>query len=135
MTKAALIGGAWVDGEKGHFDVLNPHSGKVLHKVGYASAADVDRAVAAARKAQPAWAALSVIERAQIMRKIHQIFLERAEPIARMITAEIGKTITDLREEVFEDPHCPGARRPRKSCGIAGSAFRPRKSAPPTSGW
>ena len=102
VTKAALIGGAWVDGEKGHFDVLNPHSGKVLHKVGYASAADVDRAVAAARKAQPAWAALSVIERAQIMRKIHQIFLERAEPIARMITAEIGKTITDSREEVFE---------------------------------
>ena len=36
------------------------------------------------------------------MRKIHQIFLERAEPIARMITAEIGKTITDSREEVFE---------------------------------
>ena len=102
VTKAALIAGVWVDGEKGHFDVRNPHSGDVLHKVGHAGAADVDRAVAAARKAQPAWAALSVIERAQIMRKIHQIFLERAEPIARMITAEIGKTITDAREEVFE---------------------------------
>ncbi|MCB1313966.1 MAG: aldehyde dehydrogenase [Sedimentitalea sp.] len=102
VLKAALIDGKWQDGSAGSFDVHNPHSGAVLHSVGNAGPDDVDRAVASARAAQPGWAALSTIERAQIMRRIHQIFLERAEPIAQMITAEIGKTITDAREEVFE---------------------------------
>ncbi|MDW4551642.1 aldehyde dehydrogenase family protein [Defluviimonas sp. D31] len=102
VTKAALVGGKWVDGHAGIFEVRNPHNGSLLHKVGRCDASDIDAAVAAARKAQPGWAALSVIERAQIMRRIHQLFLERAEPIAQMITAEIGKTITDSREEVFE---------------------------------
>ena len=102
VTKGALINGKWVKGSAGTFEVRNPHNGKVLHHVGRCNLADVDAAVASARRAQPAWAALSVIERAQIMRRIHQLFLERAEPIAQMITAEIGKPITDAREEVFE---------------------------------
>ena len=100
--KAALITGSWQAGDGGSFEVRNPHDGSLLHEVGRASASDVDKAVKAARAAQPGWAALSTIERAQIMREIHKLFLERAEPIAQMITAEIGKTITDAREEVFE---------------------------------
>ncbi|MGC1486366.1 MAG: aldehyde dehydrogenase family protein, partial [Albidovulum sp.] len=102
VTKGALIDGKWVKGSAGTFEVRNPHDGKVLHNVGRCNAVDAEAAVASARRAQPAWAALSVIERAQIMRRIHQLFLERAEPIAQMITAEIGKPITDAREEVFE---------------------------------
>ena len=102
VTKGALINGKWVKGSAGTLEVRNPHNGKVLHHVGRCNLADVDAAVASARRAQPAWAALSVIERAQVMRRIHQLFLERAEPIAQMITAEIGKPITDAREEVFE---------------------------------
>ena len=102
VLRAAFIGGKWQDGTGGTFEVRNPHNYQVLHEVGRASPEDVERAIAAARAAQPAWAALSVIERAQIMRRVHQVFLERAEPIAHMITAEIGKTITDAREEVFE---------------------------------
>ena len=102
VLRAAFIGGKWQDGAGGTFEVRNPHNYQVLHEVGRASPEDVERAIAAARAAQPAWAALSVIERAQIMRRVHQVFLERAEPIAHMITAEIGKTITDAREEVFE---------------------------------
>lgn len=102
VLKAALINGEWQDGSAGTFEVKNPHNGEVLHHVGRAGIDDVERAVGAARAAQSGWAALSTIERAQIMRRIHQLFLERAEPIAQMITAEIGKTITDSREEVFE---------------------------------
>jgi succinate-semialdehyde dehydrogenase/glutarate-semialdehyde dehydrogenase len=102
VLKAAFIDGTWKDGSAGTFEVRNPHNGEVQHEVGYAGPDDVEAAIASARKAQPAWAALSTIERAQIMRRVHQIFLERAEPIAQMITAEIGKTINDAREEVFE---------------------------------
>jgi succinate-semialdehyde dehydrogenase/glutarate-semialdehyde dehydrogenase len=100
--KAMLVNGKWEDGAGGTFDVYNPHDGSLIHKVGCAESTDIDAVVSAARAAQPGWAALSTIERAQIMRRIHQLFLERAEPIAQMITAEIGKTITDAREEVFE---------------------------------
>ncbi len=102
VTRAALINGQWVEGGAGHFDVHSPHSGEVLHQVGRCNASDVDKAVAAAKVAQPAWAALPYIERAKAMRSIHKAFLELAEPIAQMITSEIGKTITDAREEVFE---------------------------------
>ena len=102
VTRAALVDGEWRDGSRGHFDVKSPHDGRTLHSVGRSGTEEVEAAVASARRAQPAWAALSVIERAQVMRRVHQLFLERAEPIARMITSEIGKTITDAREEVFE---------------------------------
>ncbi len=98
----ALIGGKWAPGSGGTFEVKSPHSREVIANVSRCTTADVDRAVAAARAAQPAWAALPVIERAKILRRIHQLFLERAEPIALMLCQEIGKTITDSREEVYE---------------------------------
>ncbi len=98
----ALIGGKWIPGSGGSFEAKSPHSREVISKVSRCTPADVDRAVAAARAAQPAWAALPVIERAKILRRIHQLFLERAEPIAQMLCHEIGKTITDSREEVYE---------------------------------
>lgn len=98
----ALIGGKWISGSAGTFEVRSPHSREVVHLVSRCDSSDVDLAVAAAKTAQPAWAALPVIERAKILRRIHQLFLERAEPIAQMLTAEIGKTITDSREEVYE---------------------------------
>ena len=101
-TKGALINGQWVDGHAGSFDVYSPHNGELLHKVGKCDNEDVALAVSAAKAAQPAWRAAPFVDRAKILRRIHQLFLERAEPIAQMITAEIGKTITDSREEVLE---------------------------------
>ena len=98
----ALIGGKWVPCSCETFEIKSPHSREVIDNVSRCTPADVDKAVAAARAAQPAWAALPVIERAKILRRIHQLFLERAEPIALMLCHEIGKTITDSREEVYE---------------------------------
>jgi succinate-semialdehyde dehydrogenase/glutarate-semialdehyde dehydrogenase len=102
LTKGALISGQWIDSQAGTFEVKSPHSGELLHNVGLCNADDVDKAVAAAKAAQPAWRATPYIQRAKILRKIHQCFVEQSESIARMITAEIGKTITDAREEVLE---------------------------------
>lgn len=102
IPSQALIGGSWVDGSNGTFEVRSPHSGDVINTVARCDASDVDRAVAAARAAQPDWAAMPLIDRVKILRQIHQLFLERAEPIARMVSLEIGKTITDAREEVYE---------------------------------
>jgi succinate-semialdehyde dehydrogenase/glutarate-semialdehyde dehydrogenase len=101
-TTRALIGGSWVDGAAGTFEVKSPYDQDIIALVARCDADDVDRAVAAARAAQPAWSGMPVIERVKILRRIHTLLSERAEAIAQMLTAEIGKAITDSREEAYE---------------------------------
>jgi succinate-semialdehyde dehydrogenase/glutarate-semialdehyde dehydrogenase len=98
----ALIGGAWVDGAGGTFPVYSPQSGDRLADVARCDAGDVESAVAAARAAQPAWAATPLIERVKIMRQIHALFAARAEEVAQVLILEIGKTVAEAREEVHE---------------------------------
>ncbi len=86
-TQGALINGKWVNSSAGTFEVRSPHTGEVLHEVGKCSSADVERAVASSKAAYPSWAATPVIERAKILRRIHALFLERAEPMAQMIVS------------------------------------------------
>ena len=102
LPHLALIGGRWVEGTAGTFEVRSPQSGELLNEVTRCSPADADRAVAAAKAAQPSWAAMPVIERVKILRRMNAIFVERAEPIARVLVQEIGKTIAEAREEVHE---------------------------------
>lgn len=98
----ALIDGEWLPGSAGTIEVRSPHSGAVHNEVTRCDASDVDRAVAAARAAQPAWAAMPLMERVDVLRSISELFKEHAEAIAQTITAEIGKTIIETREEVHE---------------------------------
>ena len=102
LPRLALIGGRWVEGGAGTFEVRSPYSGELVNEVARCDAADVDLAVAAARAAQPAWAATPVIERVKMLRRINALFVQRAEPIARVLVQEIAKTITASREEVHE---------------------------------
>ena len=102
LPRLALIGGRWVEGSAGTFEVRSPYSGELVNEMARCSAADVDLAVAAAAAAQPDWAATPLIERVKVLRRINALFVERAEPIARMLVQEIAKTITDSREEVHE---------------------------------
>jgi succinate-semialdehyde dehydrogenase/glutarate-semialdehyde dehydrogenase len=76
--------------------------GSVLHEVGRCNADDAAQAIAAARAAFPAWAATSVAERANILRRINALFVERAEVIAQMVVKEVAKPILAAREETFE---------------------------------
>ena len=57
------------------------------------SLAAVDGAVAAARRAQPAWARLSIGERGAALRRVKDAFASRTEDLARRIAIEIGKAI------------------------------------------
>jgi succinate-semialdehyde dehydrogenase / glutarate-semialdehyde dehydrogenase len=102
LPSKALIGGQWVEGSAGTFEVRSPQSGEVVNEIARCSAEDVDRAVAAARAVFPGWADLPVMNRVELLRRVTGLFLERAELIAQTITAEIGKTITEAHEEVYE---------------------------------
>lgn len=65
------------------FDVLNPATGAVVDTAPSATAADLDRAVAAARAAQPAWAGLPDAERAALCAKVAGTITANAEELAR----------------------------------------------------
>lgn len=77
--------------------VVNPATEEVVAEVAGGSAEDVDRAVAAARAAFPAWSATPVEERASILGKIHELILERTEPLAQALSLEMGAAISFSR--------------------------------------
>lgn len=95
------IQGMRVGGESGRTqDVFNPATGAVTGRVALADAAEVDRAVAAARAAFPAWAEMPPIRRARLMNRFLGLLNEHKDDLARAITAEHGKVFTDARGEV-----------------------------------
>ncbi len=95
-----LIDGQWVDGSK-TFDTSNPATGEVLCKIAEASSADVDRAVAAARKAfedrSGAWRKLSASDRGRLLWKLSDLVEKNIEELAELETLDNGKPIFESR--------------------------------------
>ncbi|WFE53727.1 aldehyde dehydrogenase family protein [Micromonospora sp. WMMD1155] len=87
------IGGETVAGTAGTIPVVNPATGEVVAETPAGTAADVDRAVAAARAAFPAWAATAPQHRAGVLRRLGAGLAARQEEIAQAITAEMGSPI------------------------------------------
>jgi malonate-semialdehyde dehydrogenase (acetylating)/methylmalonate-semialdehyde dehydrogenase len=80
--------------------VYNPATGEQTGEVDFASVADVDAAVASAKAAFPAWRALSLARRAELMFAVRELVHARREDIARILTAEHGKVLSDALGEV-----------------------------------
>ena len=80
--------------------VVNPADESVIANVPEAGPADAEQALEAARRAQPAWARASGIERGVALRRIASAIRERQEDLARLVVAEQGKTITEARGEI-----------------------------------
>jgi acyl-CoA reductase-like NAD-dependent aldehyde dehydrogenase len=91
-TLENFVGGTWAPatGDRAR-TIVSPVTGETLAEAPDASAADVDGAVGAARRAQPAWAARSAWERAEICHSIADLISERREDFARELTLEQGK--------------------------------------------
>jgi aldehyde dehydrogenase (NAD+) len=85
------IGGQWTDpAELRTMDTVNPATEQVCGKVAVGSAADVDRAVAAARRAFATWSVTSVKERAEVLRCVLEAYQKRAGDLAAALTEEMG---------------------------------------------
>ena len=95
----ALINGEWVAGSS-RFDVTDPATGATLASVPRLGAAETEAAIAAANAAWPAWRAKTAKERAAILMKWHALMIENADDLARIMTAEQGKPLTEARGEV-----------------------------------
>ena len=99
LKEACFIDGAWVGAER-TFAVKNPATGEVLARVPDMGEAETQQAIAAARAAQQAWAALPAKDRASVLKRWHALILEHAEDLARIMTAEQGKPLAEARGEV-----------------------------------
>jgi acyl-CoA reductase-like NAD-dependent aldehyde dehydrogenase len=95
-----LINGEWVEGKK-HFDTINPATGEVLTQVADAGAAEVDQAVAAARKAfddpKGAWRKMSASERGRLIWKLADLMEQHIDELAELETLDNGKPIFESR--------------------------------------
>jgi aldehyde dehydrogenase (NAD+) len=94
-----FIGGEFVEATGGSFKSVNPASGEALAEIGEASAEDVDRAVAAARKAyDKVWSRMPGSERAKYLFRIARIIQERARELAVLESIDNGKPIRETRD-------------------------------------
>ncbi|HEX5725869.1 MAG TPA: aldehyde dehydrogenase family protein [Longimicrobiaceae bacterium] len=94
------IGGEWQDAASGKtFDSHNPTTGDVLAPVAEADAADVDRAVRAAREAfdRGGWATLDARKRGKVLYAIADLMEARADELARLETLDNGKPLREAR--------------------------------------
>ncbi|GAA2522431.1 aldehyde dehydrogenase family protein [Winogradskya humida] len=97
-----LIDGAWIKpGERETFAVLDPASGDELTRVAQATPADVDAAVAAARRAYAdrRWSGLAPLERTRILTRIADLIEENLEELAVLETRDNGKPIERSRAD------------------------------------
>jgi succinate-semialdehyde dehydrogenase/glutarate-semialdehyde dehydrogenase len=105
-TVAGLRTGLYIGGrtgeaaDGGRFDVVDPASGAVITSVADGTVADAIAAVDAADRAAAAWAATPPRQRGEVLRRAFTLMTERAEELARLITAENGKALADARGEV-----------------------------------
>jgi succinate-semialdehyde dehydrogenase/glutarate-semialdehyde dehydrogenase len=101
FREANYIDGRWLEvGEGRSIVVTNPASGKVLGRVPSLGASDAVRAIAAAKRAQPAWRALTAKERAGKLRLLFELMITHREDLARIMTAEQGKPLAESRGEI-----------------------------------
>jgi succinate-semialdehyde dehydrogenase/glutarate-semialdehyde dehydrogenase len=116
-TYRMLIDGEWREGSTGRtFVVRNPATGESIAEVPDGSLDDVRAAVEAAHRAFPAWSHLPADGRATVLHKAATLMRERQEELARLLTMENGKPISESRGEVaasaaFLDWNAEEARR------------------------
>ena len=96
----------WIAGRRDHGSsdragtVFNPATGDASAEVPFATAADVDRAVAAALAAFDGWSRTGLNKRATILFAFRELVRQNAEELARLIVREHGKVLADARGEV-----------------------------------
>lgn len=107
MSGKNFINGRWAPSASGEtFESRNPADrGEVLGVFPRSNAADVDEAVAAARKAFPAWRATSRIKRAEVFDAFVQLVKKDHEALSRLMARECGKPLNEARADVTEGIH------------------------------
>ncbi|SMQ75613.1 succinate-semialdehyde dehydrogenase / glutarate-semialdehyde dehydrogenase [Devosia lucknowensis] len=104
LVDKALVGGQWVaatDGAK--IDVTDPFDGAVIGTVPSLGVDVLRQAINAAHEAQPAWAAKTAKERAQILRRWFDLIIANADDLALILTGEQGKPLAEAKGEIVSN--------------------------------
>jgi succinate-semialdehyde dehydrogenase / glutarate-semialdehyde dehydrogenase len=99
-SEGVYIGGEWLSGNDGTFDVENPADGSIVGVVANADLSQATRAVDAAACAAEAWQDVSPRGRSDVLMRTFQLMLDNAEYLSFLISQENGKSIADARAEV-----------------------------------
>ena len=94
-----IAGATWASGER-QGDVFDPNNGGVQAAVRLGSAADLAKAMEAARAAQPGWAATNPQRRARVMFNFKALVEKNMEELALLLSSEHGKVIADAKGDV-----------------------------------
>ena len=100
MSYANLIGGEWVHGPDAAPDINPSDTNDVIGEYDRASEAQVNDAIAAARKAFPAWSRTTPQQRADLLDKVGNEIMARREELADLLAREEGKTLAEAAGEV-----------------------------------
>ena len=101
-TVKLLINGEFVESKSTQWrDIVNPATQEVLARVPFATAEEMDAAVASAKEAFKTWKKTPIGARARIFLKYQQLIRENMKELAAILTAEQGKTLPDAEGDVF----------------------------------
>ena len=101
FRQQAFIDGEWVHADNGRvITVTNPATGETVGTVPRMGAAETRRAIEAANRALPAWRSLTAKERAVKLRRWFELMMANQEALARLMTVEQGKPLTESRGEI-----------------------------------
>ncbi len=96
-----FIDGKWQQAEKKEtYDVINPATEEVIGKASKASSVDVQKALKSAEKGLEIWKNTAPWQRAYVLRKIADLMRERKDVLAKWLTLEVGKPLTEAVGEV-----------------------------------
>jgi len=100
FRQACYVDGGWIESRAHGIDVDNPATGEVIGTVPRLGRAETRQAIDAAARAFPAWRRKTGKERAQVMRRWFDLMMANQEDLARLMTTEQGKPLTESRGEV-----------------------------------
>lgn len=101
LKTGAYINGQWVKADDGSvYPVENPATGETIAEVANCGTAETRRAIEAAEAALPAWRSKPAKERAAVLRRFFDLMMAAQEDLARIMTAEQGKPLTESRGEI-----------------------------------
>ena len=96
-----IIGGEYVPSSSGEtIDVINPYDGSLIDTVPNATKEDVERAIDCAGEAQKEWKKVPVYKRVELVKKFLSLVEENREELARTLSLESGKAITEVAVEM-----------------------------------
>ena len=99
--EANFVAGKWIGADSGKtVAVADPATGETIGTVPNCGAAETRRAIEAAHKAQPAWAAKTAAERATILHKLAGLIRDNSDELAMLLTVEQGKPLAEAKGEV-----------------------------------